>query len=96
MNQSLPDAAAPNNVLAPFWTDLNPATAGGMYIDVLSDGANDWLVLEWAGVREYGTASNPHSFQIWIGLEQQYAGRTGHHLHLRRQHRAPATLARRP
>ena len=69
LNQSFPNTTAPNNVLAPFWTDLNPATAGGMYIDTLTDGVNDWLVLEWAGVREYGTASNLHSFQIWIGLD---------------------------
>ena len=29
VNQSLPDEAAPNNVLAPFWTDLNPGPEPG-------------------------------------------------------------------
>ena len=27
--QTFPNAARPNNVLAPFWTDLNPAAVGG-------------------------------------------------------------------
>jgi uncharacterized repeat protein (TIGR01451 family) len=69
INQSLPDAAAPNNVLAPFWTDLDPGEAGAMYAGILTDGVNDWLILEWAGVPEWGTPANLHSFQIWIGLD---------------------------
>ena len=27
--QTFPNAARPNNVIAPFWTDLNPAAGGG-------------------------------------------------------------------
>ncbi len=48
VNQSLPNAAAPNNVLAPFWTDLNPAAAGGVRVGILSDGADSWIVVDWA------------------------------------------------
>jgi uncharacterized repeat protein (TIGR01451 family) len=68
INQSFPDPTPPNNVLAPFWTDLNPGAAGALRVGVLGDGTNNWLVLDWEGVREYSTASNTHSFQIWIGL----------------------------
>lgn len=66
-NQNFPDANRPNNVLAPFWTDLNPAAAGAVRIDVLTDGVDDWIVVDWAGVREF---SNPRlaSFEIWIGV----------------------------
>jgi uncharacterized repeat protein (TIGR01451 family) len=71
-NQSFPNPTPPNNVLAPFWTDLNPGTAtgaaGALRIGTLTDGVKTWLVLDWEGVREYSTASNLHSFQIWIGL----------------------------
>jgi hypothetical protein len=68
INQSFPNPTPPNNVLAPFWTDLNPGAAGALRIGLRPIGANTWLVLDWEGVPEYSTASNTHSFQIWIGL----------------------------
>jgi hypothetical protein len=67
INQNLPDSARPNNVLAPFWTDLNPGGAGALRIGVLGDGVSSWLVVDWAGVREYSQARLA-SFQVWIGL----------------------------
>ncbi|MFC6017743.1 S8 family serine peptidase [Plantactinospora solaniradicis] len=63
---SLPDPARPNNVLAPFWTDLDGTGAPGLYAATLEDGSNVWLVLEWQ-VNVWGTTSNRH-FQVWIGL----------------------------
>jgi subtilisin family serine protease len=63
--QNLPDPARPNNVIAPFWTDLNPAFGGNMYAADLTDGVNHWVVLEWAGVREYSVPDTV-SFQIWL------------------------------
>ena len=65
--QTLPSSVRPNNVLAPFWTDLNLADGGTMKAAILGDGVNDWLVLEWENVREFST-TNTASFQIWIGL----------------------------
>ncbi len=64
---SLPSPARPNNVLAPYWTDLNPATGGAMRIGILTDLVTDWLILDWEGVPIYGTALT-RSFQIWITL----------------------------
>lgn len=66
INQILPNAALPNNVLAPFWTDLNPAFGGAMRIATLTDGVDTWIILEWDAVREY-SANKRDSFQIWIG-----------------------------
>ena len=65
--RGIPHAAAPNNVLAPLWTDLNPAAGGALRIGSLTDGVTNWLVLEWSGVPAYGTALS-NSFQIWIQL----------------------------
>lgn len=65
VNQELPNPAAPNNVLAPFWSDLNPAFGGALRIGTLTDGTDTWLVLDWEAVREYSTAK-VNSFQIWI------------------------------
>jgi hypothetical protein len=68
VNQNFPDPTRPNNVLAPFWTNLNPAAAGALRIGTLTDGSDSWIVLDWEGVREFSTAGNLHSFQVWIGL----------------------------
>jgi uncharacterized repeat protein (TIGR01451 family) len=67
-NQKFPNPARPNNVLAPFWTDLDPSTAGALRVATLSRGADTWLVIEWEGVREFSTPANRHSFQVWIGV----------------------------
>jgi len=71
----LPDPDRPNNVLAPYWTDLDPSQGGEVYVNVLGTGPNCdapndcWLVVEWNDVPEF---SNPtttsHTFQIWLGL----------------------------
>ena len=69
VNSNLPDAAQPNNVLAPFWTDLNPATGGQMWINVLTDGTNNWIVVEWEAVPNWSTPSAINTFQVWIGID---------------------------
>jgi hypothetical protein len=61
----LPDPGAPNNVIAPFWTDLNPAAGGAVSVGVLSDGVDDYIVVEWKNVPTYGTTQK-QSFQVWI------------------------------
>ena len=69
LNQNLPNAAVPNNVLAPFWTDLDPSKGGALRVGILTDGTNRWLVVDWEGVRVYtGTDTTTNSFQVWIGL----------------------------
>jgi hypothetical protein len=67
INQVLPDPARPNNVLAPFWTDLNPGTGGALRAAYLGDGVNTWLVLEWEAVPTW-SGDEVDSFQIWIGV----------------------------
>jgi hypothetical protein len=61
-----PDPAPPNNVLAPFWTDLDGTNANGVYAGVLTDGVDSWLVLEHQ-VKVFGT-SDLRKFQVWIGI----------------------------
>ena len=64
--QALPDAAPPNGVLAPYWTDLDGTGTPGVYAGSLTDGVNRWLVLEWH-VNLAGT-TDTKVFQQWIGL----------------------------
>jgi subtilisin family serine protease len=65
--QDLPNPAPPNNVLAPFWTDLDPGSGGSMYLAELTDDASgtSWIVAEWADVPTFGT-DDLQTFQIWI------------------------------
>jgi hypothetical protein len=67
VNQNFPDPTPPNNVLAPWWTDLNPDNGGALYIAVVSQSANQWIVMDWEDLPEF-SGSNPSSFEIWIGL----------------------------
>lgn len=62
-----PNPARPNNVLAPFWTDLDGTGAEGAYVAVLTDGVNSWLVVEHR-VNVFGTADK-RTFQVWIGID---------------------------
>jgi hypothetical protein len=63
----IPDPARPNNVLAPFWTDLDGTGAPGILAAVLTgaDGS-EWVVVEWQ-VNVYNTTSR-RTFQAWLRL----------------------------
>ncbi len=54
-----------DNVIAPYWTDLNPGAGGAVRIGVLTDGTTDWIVADYAQVPAFGTG-DPNSFQVWI------------------------------
>jgi Fibronectin type-III domain len=69
---NIPNPARPNNVLAPFWTDLDGGdgaiTGQGYRIGILSDGVHRWLVVQ---VNEHPFNGSPltiETFQVWIGL----------------------------
>jgi subtilisin family serine protease len=70
--QSFPNTARPNNVLAPFWTDLN--TTGGavgnnaIVANILTDGDSDWLIVDFEGVKNFSAPNTPHTGEIWIRL----------------------------
>jgi uncharacterized repeat protein (TIGR01451 family) len=67
-NQELPDPTLPNNILAPWWTDLDLTDSGNWYLAVLSAGANTYYVFEWEDAPLWDGYANPaiFTFQIWI------------------------------
>jgi hypothetical protein len=74
--QHFPNAARPNNVVAPMWSDLNPPASpagSGVRIGTLTDGASTWLVVDWQKIKNFGNATT-HSFQIWLRLATGAAG----------------------
>ena len=60
------DPARPNNMLAPFWTDLDGTGAPGIFAATLTDGVDTWIVIEHR-VNVFGTTSL-RTFQTWIGI----------------------------
>lgn len=67
VNTVLPSSGAPANILAPFWTDLDPGAAGAIRSGVLTDGADSWFVVDWAGVQNLSD-NTLDSFEVWIGV----------------------------
>jgi hypothetical protein len=65
--QTFPNPARPNNVIAPFWTDLNPPAGGAIRIAALTDGVTTWLVIDWAAVKNFSNATT-HTGEIWLRL----------------------------
>jgi subtilisin family serine protease len=64
--QDLPDEVTPNNVLGAFWTDLDPSAGGLLYAATVTDGVDEWIVLEWEEVPSWSDSSQIHTFQIWL------------------------------
>ena len=60
VNQSLPDPAAPNNLIAMYWDDVNPALAGTVHTQDMGDGR---FVVQFTGVPHYNVASEASTFQ---------------------------------
>jgi len=66
-NQSLPDPNSPNQLLAPFWTDLDPSAGGAVRVDQRTINGSTWIVVDWNAVPEYGTPAVTDQFEVWIG-----------------------------
>ncbi|MBW8184350.1 S8 family serine peptidase [Shewanella nanhaiensis] len=63
----LPNATPPNNLLAPFWSDLNMNDGGNMYVGVLNAGPNQFTVYEWNSLPLYGSSNaEQYTFQVWV------------------------------
>lgn len=65
-NRNMPDATPPNNLIAPYWRDLDLGAGGNWYIGILSSGPFNWIILEWTDVPEFGNLANRATFQVWI------------------------------
>ena len=66
--QSFPDSARPNNVVAPFWTDLNPESGGAVRVATLTDGVDSWLIVDFDALPNFSNATT-HTGQLWFRLD---------------------------
>lgn len=68
--QDLPDPERPNNVLAPFWTDLQGDNAPGIIAQLVStDDGRQYIAIEWQ-LRLFGAPETDQLkvFQLWVGV----------------------------
>ena len=68
--QTFPDPQRPNGVLATYWTDLDGTGSPGISVGALTDGTNNWIVVQW-DVHVFGN-TNPDGvrrMQLWLGSD---------------------------
>jgi subtilisin family serine protease len=65
--QTLPNPARPNNVVAPYWTDLNPPAGGALRIATLTNGADTWIIVDFDHVKNFSNP-NTHTFEVWLRI----------------------------
>ncbi len=65
-NQGIPQGAEPNNLLAVFWDDMNPAASGSVIYE--SQPELNRFVVTYSAVPHYG-GLNPETFQVVINSD---------------------------
>ena len=66
-NQTMPDSAMPNNLLAPWWGDIDFNDGGTWSVAQIIGLISDFYVFEWNGAPKAGTDGDlTATFQIWI------------------------------
>ncbi|GLS24965.1 S8 family serine peptidase [Marinibactrum halimedae] len=69
LNSPLPSTSPPNNLLAPFWTDLDMGSDGDgaeWYVAVLTAGPNEYTIYEWNNIPLFGDDTRRYTFQVWV------------------------------
>ena len=74
-NSAIPNSDGPNNMIAPFWDDLNPNIGG--QVCYYSDPANHRFIAEWYQVPHYGSGGGPETFQVILFDPAYYMTPTG-------------------
>lgn len=79
-NRPIPYKDTPNNLIAPFWDDLNQSSGGNIYFRRYGSAPNRYTVVEWHEVHRYGT-EDPQTFEMIIyengDINFQYKTMTG-------------------
>ena len=62
-NDPIPDPTDPNDLIAPFWDDLNPSSGGEVYY--YYDQTDDVFIVEWYQIPHYG-GSGVYTFEALL------------------------------
>ena len=61
LNESIPNSTSPNDILSPYWDDMNPEMGGNVYSHM--DVANGRFIVQWDAVPHYFDG-DPQTFQV--------------------------------
>jgi len=62
-NDFIPSSLEPNDLIAPFWDDLNPALGGSIHYYL--DPSADRFIVQYTNIQRFG-GSDPFTFQVMI------------------------------
>lgn len=77
VNPTMPMAATPNGVIAPFWDDLNVDSSASIRTELLGSAPNRRFVVEWRNVLMQGVAAPNNRVTFELVLHED--GRIGFH-----------------
>ncbi|OQY27798.1 MAG: hypothetical protein B6244_09400 [Candidatus Cloacimonetes bacterium 4572_55] len=60
-NDPIPDTSDPNDMIAPFWDDLNPSLTGSIYY--YHDVSGNRFIVQYSNVLHYGSTEGNYTFQ---------------------------------
>ena len=63
-NAPIPSTAQPNNYIAAFWDDLNPAARGSVHFKTFGTAPRRYTVVQWTDVPRYNDSASHLTFQI--------------------------------
>ena len=82
-NRSIPNSTTPNEIIAPFWDDLNPYFGGDIFVKTIGTSPNRKAVVQWNNVPHYSQEGS-HTFQaiLYEGSNEivfQYGAMSGNY-----------------
>ncbi|MFH1861793.1 MAG: T9SS type A sorting domain-containing protein [bacterium] len=67
INMNIPNSGEPNDLIAPYWDDLNPAEAGAVYY--YQDAANNRFIVQWDNLPHFGWTGANFSFEMILNAD---------------------------
>jgi hypothetical protein len=65
-NDPIPSPNDPDNLIAPYWDDWNPAAVGEVYRQLSGSAPNRVLIVQWNNVRHFNSASILATFEALL------------------------------
>ena len=63
-NECIPDTDAPNDMIAPFWDDIDPYDGGDVYYETQGSGPNRQFIVQWHDVEHFDDPPGIITFEV--------------------------------
>ena len=64
-NTDIPNAANPNDIICPFWDDLNPSTGGTVHYF----SSPTQFIVQYTNIKRFGTSTGPNTFEVVLNAD---------------------------